>query len=701
MIYEVDAAVQHIVSLILKVDRDHPLASEALAAFASTLKDALETRCRKHWNPDQPDVGSALRSVAWQLHPAGEGADLDLLRAFAAVVHANAQDTQLLAPHHSTVVALALQWLPISFTLWIDPGCVAIRPGSGPGANRCSYDLDLLKSAHVSSSLYLVWANMSAQSAQPALPQLTISTVAPARPIPILKPAPLSAHTRYPANLFTHARTALAPLAAPTAPTAPRHSRASSTASSTSSSSTGLVRSVSLSSTHTASTDATSLSDLHALSDADADADAETEACPSLCSPSSSLASTQCTPNSQPQCESELDTTLRADTTQRFAGVRLFDDDQDQEAGDLTIDASPMLGLNVSKHAPSRSLGSSFTTATHLPCSTPIKANYTTHDNGNVGVLGGGVRLGGNASAKNNTSSSQPPRHRQHSNSKSVSHLQGGLHHQLMPACMPRRLEQRMAHRMPQPLPPTHAANYSAPMPTVALPHVSQQQHYPPRYAVQQHQPYVQHYSAPQARRPVAGMMPLGAPSQLPIPYGFGAPAQQQPYMHYAGQQLQLQQQQAMPMVLDADDAFTAGRRRLRSRGRRSRGRGAGRAARRHAAALRALELGSTDELPEFNIDDGDDDDDDDEDADLLSRCSTPATCSDYTSSSLSSSVYSSTACSPAKLGAAAVSHCASKRKLGAAPNHGANAEVEFGHELHSNLARLHGIDCVAPLSAC
>ncbi|CBQ72934.1 conserved hypothetical protein [Sporisorium reilianum SRZ2] len=628
MIYEVAAAVEHIVSLVQHVERRQPVAPEAIAAFASTLKDSLETRCQKCWNPAEPENGSAHRSVAWHLHAAGEGADPDLLRAFASVVQAHAQEGEVVQPHHAKVVELALEWLPFAFTLWIDPGCVAVRTGSGPGAARNSaYDFDLLKSGGSASSVHVIWGQMVAQAAERHVPQLTVSSAAP-RPVPIVKPTPTVALSRYPVSLFTDMG-------------AQRHSRSPSTASSASSSRQGLVRSASLSSTHTVSTDATSVSGL----DVDAaDMDADSDACPSLdCSPVSSLASSHCTPSDR---DSVHDTTVGGDATQRFAGIRLFNDDDD-EAGDVTIDASPMLGLDVSKAVSSEkhALGAGFTPASKpVAASTPIKCNYTTHDNGNVGVLGGGVRLGG-GTAK----SQQAPRQRQHTASKSVSYLHTGTQGQLLPAYVPRAHMRPMQHM--------NAGNYSAPMgtvplPPVALPLAHPQQAYQGGYAQQ-----FQQYAAPQPRRALA---PYALPGAYALPLPLPHQPQAQKHYPYASVPSTGGVHLDVSVNDDDDDACSAGgRRRLRSRGRRSRGRGAGRAARRQAAALRALELGTTDELRAFEFDDDDG----------PSRCSTPATTSEFESGS----VYSSAASSPAKL----------------APRASRGDLRAFARDLHSGLARV------------
>lgn len=624
MIYEVAAAVDHVVSLVQEIERIAPIAPAALAGFASTLKDALEKRCQRCWKPTEPECGSAQRSVAWQLHASGEGADQDLLRAFASVVEAHAEEGEIVHPSQSKVVDLALEWLPISFTLWIDPGCVAIRRGSGPGANRSFYDFDLQKSGSTSSAIHVVWGQMVAHTADRHAPQLTVSS-AP-RPIAIVPPT--AVQSRYPVQTMSNR----GPLAS-----THRHQRTASTSSSASSSCGGLVRSVSLSSTHSASTAATSV-------------DAESESYGSLRSPFSSIASAHCTPSKDNDRESVHDTTI-GDTTERFAGTRLFDDDeQDEDAGDETLGATPMLGLNVAQQV-----------APAAP-KAPVKCNYTTHDNGNVGVLGGGVRLGG-GSVK--TANSQPPRHRQHSVSKSISHLQNGLHNQLLPPYMPRHQQPVLAHQIPRQLHHhMNAPNFSAPMRTVPLPPVQQYHQHPQQYLV------------PQQQR--AAMQPFA--QTHPSQYGYHAPApQHQP--HFAPQHA------AMPSALhlevsacaeddDADKASsTSGRRRIRSRGRRSRGRGAGRAARRQAAALRSLELGSTDELPEF-------DDDEFDDGDSISRCSTPATSSEYTDSSCYSSATSSPAKSVVRSGR--LSNRSSRSNLKAA-----DGMALFGMQLHSGLARL------------
>ena len=527
MIYEVAAAVDYILSLIASPTPT----PDAIAAFASTLKDLLEQRCHRCWNPDEPECGSAYRSVAWQLHPAGEGADADVLRAFRSVLQIDAEEGEVV--DEAKVVHVAMRWLPVKFTMWIDPACVAVRRGMGPGVGSGQCD----DGWQGGSSVHVVWASMVAHAAQPQVPQLTVSSLV-TKPIDM---RPTAAH-RYPQTMFASA-------------TQQRHSRSPSSCSS-SSSYHGLVRSASLSST--VSTDATSITD------------ADSEGCPSLCSPASTPFSSHATP------DSVHDTTItaRADTTQRFGGVRLFhadddddDDDDDDEEGDETIDAgTTVLGLSVCKPV----LAAAFAPRPK------VEGNYTTHDNGNVGVLGGGVKLG----------ASRTTRHAQqsHSSSKSVSY--GAT---------------RYAAR-------TAAGFASAPMPTIPLP--------------QQMHGYAPHYLPNQCVGPQPRMLPYT--STLPAPYGL-----QHARFHYA---------QPHPAPVDSETdvepstTTTGGAgRRLRSRGRRSRGRGAGRAARRQAAAMRALQLTSTDELDE------------------LARATASEISRSCTPSAQSGTVYSSPASSPVK----------------------------------------------------
>ncbi|PWZ02334.1 hypothetical protein BCV70DRAFT_62607 [Testicularia cyperi] len=662
MIYEVAAAVEYIAALVQGVERDRPIAPEAIAGFSSTLKDELETRCQSCWMTSDPEHGSALRAVAWQLYPGGEGADAAILRAIASVLQAQTEEGEVVQPSSNQTVALALRWLPNPFTLWIDPGCVAVRNGGGPGSVRSFFDDGLDRSAASSGSINVIWGQMIAQpAAEKGIPQLTISGTSALRPIPIMRPQSTTnyqhnhpQHLRYPVQSMGNGR-----------PSAHRRN-ISNASSSAASFSEGLTRSVSLSSTQTTSTHATSEYS-HGMAGADEDSDA----CPSLVSPSSSCTSSRCT------AENESDGDLSHDVTARFIGARLFDDEDDEEAdaadetaGDITIHADQVLGLQRgavisgdasstpkrAKNAPQPNDSKNSAPAAKTSVSAPVKSNYTTHDNGNVGVLGGGVRLGG-AVSKPQGQTGQ--RVRQHSNSKSIGHLQG-LHGQIYPQHQLRRPDMHQ-----QPFYGMNPGNYSAPMRNVPLPSVAGPAPMPahaqvygmtamPGVASQQQRGGAPHYMMPNKQQ------------FLPQPLSFQMHHQQQ--QHHALQQpalglmrngpaptvsFQLPPPSSLANVAMAgsvvgeddgacSDRMQDGRRRVRSRGRRSRGRGAGRAARRAAAALRALESGDLD------LDLIDEDLDATETNSSISRCSTPATASEYTSS-YASSCFSSTQSTPAK----------------------------------------------------
>lgn len=102
---EVASAASHVTSLL----HSKPASTEA---FKSTLAGSLQTRCAKSWYTDDPQRGSATRVLHWQPGPGGEGCSSPLLKACKQF---NAS------------------FGPAEWTLWVDPGCVAIRDGPGPG----------------------------------------------------------------------------------------------------------------------------------------------------------------------------------------------------------------------------------------------------------------------------------------------------------------------------------------------------------------------------------------------------------------------------------------------------------------------------------------------------------------------------------------------------------------------------------------
>jgi len=109
MINEINAAVEHLCSLL------HPAVDAS--NFKAQVQSILHTRYTSIWFQEDADRGSALRVLLWHAHGGGEGQDQDLLQACLE----NSQQLQL------------ADFFSSPFTLWVDPGCVAIRLGHGPG----------------------------------------------------------------------------------------------------------------------------------------------------------------------------------------------------------------------------------------------------------------------------------------------------------------------------------------------------------------------------------------------------------------------------------------------------------------------------------------------------------------------------------------------------------------------------------------
>ena len=616
MLVEIQAAVKHLTTLIKERDSQAQavsVAPEALTTFAKTLEAQLHLRCQPRWFQQEPERGSAARAVNWQVHPSGEGPDGAILSACRSVLQLDAEEGEIESEASDDgSLDLALRWLPNPFTLWIDPGCVSIRMGPGPGASRSLFELDSKPAERCSASINVVWGKLLAQMGDADKPLVTItSTPGPPerRPIPIVRP-----ETRYPAAMMNGR---------------PTHSRSVSS-SSAASSSDGLSRSASLTSASSRSTDATS----YFSGD-----ESDSFPCPDLVSPCSSASS---------RCLSDADADVM-DTLTRFAGANLkYGEDADE--GDTTLRAGAGAGadgdgdadecgdatLILQSEAPisstPRARGSGTHSRTPSIASTsddahaPVKCNYTVHDNGNVGVLGGGVRLGGARPAPT-SSSSVGPRHRQHqANSKSMGHLHLGSVRHLARDREMRKHEPYFAAAGP----------YSAPTHTTPLPPLPNQHYVPMHHGVGAGAGAGAYgYSMPQPPPPLPALpLPLpyglyghGMGHELGLPYEYSMKQNPHPHLH---QHLHQHQHQHVSFALDGevDVTSTPGRRRVRSRGRRSRGRGAGRAARRQAAALKALEQASCQDMDAAVSALGLDLD--------LSRCSTPSN-SEYTASSATS----------------------------------------------------------------
>lgn len=303
---EIQAAVQHITSLLAH-DRTH------VGRFAEDLTARLERRCSPCWHIADGERGSARRCLVWHAHGGGEGLDNDL--ATAARTH-TADGTTL--EHIFTV--------PF-FTMWIDPGCVAIRLGAGPGS--------------------FLNTNVPAPVAIK-----TIYGSQPASAVPVKAP---QLHTRMP-------------------------SYASSMAG------TSISRSTSLSSCSISASE-------------------DGESCPSLVT-GSSARSSDCSDDEDDEddCEDSARSEVSLEDMLDNAYFTNFDFVDDDDGLNETLDIIPL-----AKSGKGHRHGNATITGDDTVCDdegdetvqpenqAAVKPTITSYDGGNVGVLGGGVRLGGAA----------------------------------------------------------------------------------------------------------------------------------------------------------------------------------------------------------------------------------------------------------------------------------------------------------------
>lgn len=554
MLSEIDAAIAYLRTLF---GEDRSTATQpawsfnALEAFSESLRGPLIERYGKCWYAEQPERGSASRAMHWHAHLGGEGVDEALVAACeAARLCVNQTEKSFWAPNS----------LPSPFTLWVDPGCVAVRAGRGPGVSADSADAhpdQHIKLLERSGTINLIWGELprlhSPELQRHHLSSTSPSTSAPIWQAPAKRPIPII----NPDERFV-------PRARPGHPAG--HGRSPSLASVASSSAGSLSRSASLSGSASGE---------------------ESDSCPSLISNSNS--------NSSAGSDGESEGCGVA-----FEGA--FDDEE--EVGDVTIRPSDLVfdfdaptpvkaGSILNKEADIMPMYASeqfhqphfnseppaFSSAframhqRHLSSqsndgrqgyqasSTPradcaptmhTRQNYSVHDNGNVGVLGGGVRLGGVPSSRPQQTISRP-------SSLYNAPIRHG-HSQSLSYGPPMYAPPKMDHTFYQ---GAAIGSYSAPMRTVPLPVMSEQQ-----YPFRAQEQILYHGLPPHV--PFHGAEGPMARVQLPLgminPNTYADPSQQE------------------DMMKDGQSG-----KRVRSRGRRSRGRGAGRAARRQAAALKAL----------------------------------------------------------------------------------------------------------------
>lgn len=472
MLDEIKAGVAHVRSL-LAVKRSNG------DKFSEDLQASLERRYASCWYQDDAERGSASRALVWHGHGGGEGLDDDVKRACLAETA------------HKTDNVLDI--LPTVFTMWIDPSCVAIRMGGGPGTYLSS------PYQHLNSTINVVWGTMP----------LSTPSIAPPVPAPTLRV--LASTPALDSTTWTSGNSkGLAALDY-------HHARLPSTASSIDS-----FVAVSRSSSMSSSGD-----------------ESEQSSCPSLSSASSSHRD-----NNDSDSELSIEDMVGNGCYGHFDIID-DEDDQQEDAGDVTITPQDDLDVTLGQlPTPGDASCESWNNpwqqqqqqGKRQPRVEANKINYTIHDGGNVGVLGGGVRLGGGGTS----SKSLTPRPQQQ--------LQPSFSTPMPPAPVPVHVQ-----LAPTAYRPELYDHYGAPPPYTAK---------PAYYIEQQHQHQHQQPQQPHGFHPSYPAYYPGLPGHPPFDVA--------------------QQQYLADMMMRP--------KRIRSRGRRSRGRGAGRAARRQAAAaLKAL----------------------------------------------------------------------------------------------------------------
>ncbi|MCO5566045.1 hypothetical protein L7F22_019720 [Adiantum nelumboides] len=280
-----------------------------------------------NWFVHDGERGSGKRVLLWHAHGGGEGMDDDIIFALKNV-----------SPLRSSFENAFTS----SFTLWIDPGCVAIRFGQGPGTFVGANHIPSTNSIKTLYGTLPTSALPVIQAMTPAPPKLTLLPSTPA----------LDTNEADTTATFGNQQTS-------------KHSLTNSLLH---------YRSPSWSS----SSQNEHLLDGHRTASSGSEGEGS-EACPSLVAASSTRGDSDSELFDEGDEDDETDSELSIqDMIDRggFKNFDIIDDDDEEEVGDETVQH-----ITVTKNAPS--------------IKSPSKAiSVTSYDGGNVGVLGGGVRLG-------------------------------------------------------------------------------------------------------------------------------------------------------------------------------------------------------------------------------------------------------------------------------------------------------------------
>lgn len=116
---EVNVAVAYLYQLI---QHQHAATEDLFRSsqlFQARLCDGLGSRIQQSWYPGNPEKGNAFRAVHWGIE--GRTKDFDYV-----LVHSLGAFADQSSPSPAEFMPQALQLLPYSFILWIDPGCVSV-----------------------------------------------------------------------------------------------------------------------------------------------------------------------------------------------------------------------------------------------------------------------------------------------------------------------------------------------------------------------------------------------------------------------------------------------------------------------------------------------------------------------------------------------------------------------------------------------
>ncbi|WFC97629.1 hypothetical protein MYAM1_000348 [Malassezia yamatoensis] len=141
---EVWAAVRFIAGLVERQSSKVVMYADALDVFQLHLCAGLQRRLERSWHPELPEKGNARRAFHWNTKRSSNERDTEVFEALAALHYALFG----LSIH----LGDAVQLLPHSFTLWIDPGCVSVLTrGEATGDSL----LDAYEKCH--EELFILW----------------------------------------------------------------------------------------------------------------------------------------------------------------------------------------------------------------------------------------------------------------------------------------------------------------------------------------------------------------------------------------------------------------------------------------------------------------------------------------------------------------------------------------------------------------